>query len=43
LDTVLAGGREFGIPVALNMPEDVPKRVQQGASWRKTVRDRLFH
>ena len=31
LDAVLAAGKEFRIPVALNMPEDVPKRFQQGA------------
>ena len=31
LDAVLAACKEFGIPVALNMPEDVPKRFQQGA------------
>jgi 4-hydroxy-2-oxoheptanedioate aldolase len=31
LDTVLAAGKEFGIPVALNMPEDIVKRFPQGA------------
>jgi 4-hydroxy-2-oxoheptanedioate aldolase len=31
LDEVLAAGREFGLPVALNGTQDVARRVEQGA------------
>lgn len=39
IDTVLAAGREFGIPVGLNMPEDIVKRYAQGARMFVSIGD----
>lgn len=37
LDTVLAAGKEFGIPVALNGNRDIVRRVEQGARMFVTI------
>jgi 4-hydroxy-2-oxoheptanedioate aldolase len=37
LDTVLAAGKEFGLPVALNGTNDLVRRVEQGARMFVTI------